>query len=295
MTPSLSQIVLMAIRPKTLGAAIAPVLIGSAMAYSDGSFHLVMAFFCLLGALLIQIGTNLANDYYDFKKGADDADRLGPVRVTQAGYVSPQTMKRAYIGVFALAILSGVPLVWRGGWPIVVLGLVSVAAGILYTYGPFALAYTGLGDLFVVVFFGPVAVGGTYYLQRLTLSPLVLLAGLGPGLIATGLLAVNNLRDIEGDRKVKKRTLAVRFGATFARVEYLLCLLIPALLPVWLVFLTKAHHYALSASLIFLFGFPALRVVWTAHDGQALNQALATTGQLLLLYSVLFSVGWILS
>lgn len=295
MSPSRLQIFLMAIRPKTLGAAVAPVLIGSAMAYRDSGFHAAMAFFCLLGALLIQIGTNLANDYYDFKKGADNAERLGPVRVTQAGFVSPETMKRAYISVFALAVLSGIPLVWRGGWPIVFLGLASVAAGILYTYGPFALAYTGLGDIFVVVFFGPVAVGGTYYLQSLTLSPLVLLAGLGPGLIATGLLAVNNLRDIDGDRKVNKRTLAVRFGVTFARIEYLLCLSIPALLPFVFVFLTKAHHYALFASLVFLFGLPALRTVWTSRDGHQLNQVLATTGQLLLLYGVLFSVGWIIS
>ncbi len=295
MPPSRIQIFLMAIRPKTLGAAVAPVLIGSAMAYRDGGSHAAMAFFCLLGALLIQIGTNLANDYYDFKKGADNAERLGPVRVTQAGFVSPETMKRAYIAAFALAVLAGIPLVWRGGWPIVFLGFASVAAGILYTYGPFALAYTGLGDIFVVVFFGPVAVGGTYYLQCLTLSPLVLLAGLGPGLIATGLLAVNNLRDIDGDRNVNKRTLAVRFGVTFARIEYLLCLLIPALLPFVLVFLTKAHHYALFASLVFLIGLPALRTVWTSRDGQQLNQVLATTGQLLLLYSVLFSVGWILS
>ncbi len=151
MSPSRIQIFLMAIRPKTLGAAVAPVLIGSAMAYRDGGSHAAMAFFCLLGALLIQIGTNLANDYYDFKKGADNAERLGPVRVTQAGFVSPETMKRAYIAVFALAVLAGIPLVWRGGWPIVFLGLASVAAGILYTYGPFALAYTGLGDIFVVV------------------------------------------------------------------------------------------------------------------------------------------------
>ncbi|MCB9640824.1 MAG: 1,4-dihydroxy-2-naphthoate polyprenyltransferase [Myxococcales bacterium] len=295
MSPSRFQIVLLAIRPKTLGAAVAPVLIGTAMAYRDGGLHLFAAAFCLLGALLIQIGTNFANDYYDYKKGADTEERLGPVRVTQAGFVKPETMKRAYIAVFAAAILAGVPLIMRGGWPILVLGLVSVGAGVLYTYGPFALAYTGLGDIFVVIFFGPVAVGGTYYLQTLHLSKLPLLAGLGPGLIATGLLAVNNLRDIDGDSKVNKRTLAVRFGVTFARIEYLLCLLIPALLPVALAFYTRAHFYSIAAALILVIGFPALRLVWTSRDGHKLNEALGTTGKLLLIYSLLFSLGWALS
>jgi 1,4-dihydroxy-2-naphthoate octaprenyltransferase len=286
------EIVLLAIRPKTLGAAIAPVMIGTAMAHRDGVSHALYAGLALLGALLIQIGTNLANDYFDFKKGADTAERLGPLRVTQAGLVSPERMKLAFVGVFGLAILSGIPLVLRGGWPIVIVGLISVFLGMAYTYGRFALAYLGLGDIFVVIFFGPVAVGGTYYVQALRLEGMVLLAGLAPGLIATGLLAINNLRDIEGDRKAGKMTLAARFGASFARIEYLLCFLLPMFLVIGLA-LWEKRLGILAPLAILPLAWPLLRRVFTTTDPRLLNDALATTGKLLLLYSLLFSLGWL--
>lgn len=284
----------MAIRPKTLGAAIAPVLMGVALAWGGGVFYLPAALFCGLGALLIQIGTNLANDYFDFLKGADNEKRLGPVRVTQAGLVTPATMKWAFISVFGLAVLAGLPLMLRGGWPIVVIGVLSVASGVLYTSGPYALAYTGLADLFVLIFFGPVAVGGTYYLQTLTISPLILMMGFAPGLIATGLLTVNNLRDIDNDREAHKKTLAVRFGVTFARLEYVLCLFLACALPVVAYLHTGKHPYAIGASLILFLAIPTVKVVFTSREGAVLNRALARTGQLLLLFSIFFSIGWIL-
>ena len=154
---------LIAIRPKTLGAAVAPVLIGTALAISDGMFHLLSCLLCFLASILIQIGTNFSNDYYDFLKGADTTERLGPKRVTQSGLLEPDAVKQLFIIVFGLAVLCGVFLVVRGGWPILLIGLLSIASGILYTGGPFPLAYHGFGDIFVLLFFGPIAVSGTYY------------------------------------------------------------------------------------------------------------------------------------
>lgn len=218
-----------AARPKTLGASLAPILIGASLAYRDGSLSLLMTLTALASALCIQIGTNFCNDYCDFKKGAD-AQRIGPVRATQAGLIAPETMRRAAIVTFALAVALGAILVARGGVPIVIIGLLSVAFGALYTAGPFPLAYIGLGDLFVLIFFGPVAVAGTYYVNALSWSPHALLLGLIPGLLAVGILVVNNLRDYESDCLAKKRTLVVFFGERFGRFEYLACVAGPAVI-----------------------------------------------------------------
>ncbi len=285
---------LMASRPKTLFAAAAPVVIGTAMALDIGGIHWPSALAALVGALLIQIGTNFANDYSDFKSGADRGERLGPTRVTQAGLVTPSQMKFATALVFALALLVGAYLVYRGGWPIVVIGLTSILFGILYTAGPYPLGYNGLGDLFVLIYFGPVAVGGTYYVQTLQVTPAVLIAGLPPGLFSVGILTINNLRDIDNDRRAGKRTLAARFGRTFARTEYAAVILIALLVPVVLVLMTGAHYWSLAAALTLLPAIPAFRTAWRATDGPSLNNLLATTGKLLLLYSVVFSVGWLL-
>ena len=208
---------IMASRPKTLWAAIAPVIIGTAMAYGEQQGHLLSAILATLAAVFIQIGTNFANDYFDYFKGADEEDRLGPTRVTQAGLVKPETMKRATILVFSLAVLAGSYLMWRGGWPIITIGVLSILFGILYTAGPYPLGYNGLGDIFVLIFFGVVAVGGTYYVQTLEIDYLVILAGLSPGLFSMAILTVNNLRDVKSDFKAGKLTLAVRFGENFAR------------------------------------------------------------------------------
>lgn len=293
MTRSPVDIWVLAARPKTLAAAAAPVLIGIAMAHAAGGFHLWSALAALTGALLIQIGTNFANDYYDHKKGTDTEDRLGPLRVTQAGLVAPATMKRATYAVFGLAILVGVHLVWRGGWPIVVIGLLSVLFGVLYTGGPCPLGYNGLADIFVLIFFGPVAVGGTYYVQTLTIHTPVLLAGLAPGLFSVAILTVNNLRDIDNDRAGGKKTLTVRFGKTFARFEYLTTIVVACLLPVVLHVLYDTSPYPVISAATLLLAIPCVRQVFTVA-GKPLNDTLAATGRLLLIFSVLFSIGWIL-
>ena len=264
------------------------------MAYADGMFHLPSAMAALLAAILIQIGTNFANDYFDYLKGADTAERLGPTRVTQAGLVSPATMKKAFILTFAAAMLLGVYLVWRGGWPIVLIGLVSIMLGIFYTATPFALGYTGAADLFVLIFFGPVAVAGTYYVQALTVSREAVIAGFAPGFISVALLTVNNLRDLEQDRKAGKKTLAVRFGQAFARREYGAALLLACLIPTYLILNANDHYLTLSIWLTLFFALPALKHVYTFQDPRVLNEALAHTGKLLFLFGLLFSFGWIL-
>lgn len=285
---------MMACRPKTLTAAVAPVLIGTAMAYGDGLWHLPTALVCLISALLIQVGTNLANDYYDFKKGTDTADRIGPTRVTQAGLIKPETVRWAFIFVFLLAMAGALILVQRGGWPIAVLGIISILSGIFYTAGPRPLGYIGLGDLFVLIFFGPVAVGGTYFVQTYELNYAIVLAGFGPGLIAMAILAVNNYRDIESDQRSGKKTLAVRFGRTFAQYEYAGAILTAALIPVVIYLLIQDHVAILYSSMVGLFALPGIKTVFSSMEGPQLNQALAYTGKVLLIYSFMFSAGWIL-
>lgn len=212
----------LAFRPKTLTAAVVPVFVGSAlMVLSPQPAQWWITVCALAGALFIQIGTNLVNDAIDFKKGADTEERLGPQRATQSGLLSGKAVMAMAFGSFAAAVAFGAPLVWQGGWVIVAIGLVSIACGYIYTGGPFPLAYRGLGDLFVVLFFGLVAVGGVYYLNSGTYSWAALVAGLQVGFLCTVLIAVNNLRDIEGDSQVGKKTLAVRFGKKFVRFEIL--------------------------------------------------------------------------
>jgi 1,4-dihydroxy-2-naphthoate octaprenyltransferase len=286
---------LLAARPKTLAAGVTPVVIGAALAQADGLLHWPSLICCALGALLIQIGTNYANDYFDFVKGTDTEERIGPKRATQAGLVTPRQMLLATVFVFALAFLPGGYLIYRAGWPLLVIGLVSVACGVLYTGGPYPLGYLGLGDLFVLVFFGPVAVAGTYYVQALHVPPEVIFAGLAPGLFSTAILSVNNLRDADTDVKTGKRTLAVRLGKGFARWEYAVTLflgavVVPVLLCVW----TGGHWPALVALASFAVAIPAIRTVFTSNDGPTLNAMLARTGGLLVLFTLLFSVGWLL-
>lgn len=283
---------IMAARPKTLGAAIAPVLIGTAMAVEAGGFHGPSALLALLGAVLIQIGVNVHNDYMDFVKGTDTEDRVGPTRVTQAGLVAPETMRRATVVIFGLAVLAGAYLIFRGGWPILLIGVLSIASALLYTAGPFSLSETGLADLFVLIFFGPVAVGGTYYVQALDITPVVIAAGFAPGLLAVGILLVNNIRDIESDRAAGKKTLPVRFGRRFGVGLYAFCLVASGLLPVVLYGWQGAHPWAMMAVVIVPMGVPLIRKLAAEADPATLNPLLAATGRLLVLYAVLFSVGW---
>ena len=284
----------MAFRPKTLTAAVAPVMIGTAMAYGDGIQHFPSAFLCLFAALTIQIGTNLANDYFDFMKGTDTEDRIGPTRVTQAGLVKPETVRLSFIIAFTLSALICVLLVMRAGWPIALIGIVSIISGIFYTAGPKPLGYIGLGDIFVLIFFGPVAVAGTYYVQSYEMNTAVILAGISPGLISTAILVVNNLRDMDSDSQTGKCTLVVRFGKSFAYTEYLTALIIASLMPILIYGLIEDHLPILASSVIMLFSIPSIKTILTQSDGPSLNKSLAYTGKLLLIYSVLFSMGWIL-
>ncbi len=287
------QIWMLASRPKTLPAAAAPVIVGAAVAFSEGVFKPGPALAALLGALLIQIGANFANDVFDYKKGADAGERLGPLRVTQAGLLSPgQVMGGIWIA-FALAALVGVYLVIVGGWPIVAIGLLSIAAGIAYTGGPYPLGYNGLGDIFVFIFFGLAAVCGTYYVQAGTLGAAAIWASIPIGLLATAILVVNNLRDIETDRQAGKRTLAVRLGRRGAQIEYVLLTAISYLVPLLMWLLDAASTGVMLSWLSLLMLPPLLRLIFNER-GKILNQALAKTAQLELVFAVLFSVGIIL-
>jgi 1,4-dihydroxy-2-naphthoate octaprenyltransferase len=296
----------MAARPQTLPAGAAPVVLGVGLAVADGVFAPLPAVAALVGALLIQVGTNFANDYFDARKGTDTADREGFTRVTAGGLIEPAQVRRATAVTFGLALLVGTALVYVGGLPVVVIGLTSIAAGILYTGGPYPYGYYGLGDLFVFVFFGLVAVTGTYYVQAVTTveaGPLPLgvpagtvavdavLAGAAAGALATGILVVNNVRDLETDRRAGKRTLAVILGYRLSRVEYVgLLVLAYAVPPV--VLLRGSHPLVLAPLATVPLAAVVARTVLTRTDGDALNPALERTGQLLALYALLFALGF---
>ncbi len=284
----------LAIRPKTLPAAIAPVLTGTAMALGDGIADLPTALFCLLAAVTLQVGTNLANDYYDHKKGVDTTQRIGPIRVTQAGLIASESVRAAFIAVFILAAFICVGLVVRAGWPIAVIGILAILSGIFYTAGPSPLGYRGWGDILVFIFFGPVAVAGTYYVQSLELNTAIIFAGFGPGLLSVAILTINNLRDMDSDRKSGKNTLAVRFGRSFALSEYLVCVLGAMFVPIFIYVFIEDHLAILGSTIVSLIAIPTIKTVLIATDGPSLNAALASTAQLLLIYSILFSIGWIL-
>jgi 1,4-dihydroxy-2-naphthoate octaprenyltransferase len=280
---------ILAARPKTLLAAFAPVSIGATLALSDGQFQLWPLLGALLCAISVQIGTNFCNDYCDFFQGADTEDRKGPTRAVQAGLISPRAMLVATILMFTITGLASWLLYLRAGWPFLVLGVFSISFGVLYTAGRFSLAYLGIADPFVLIFFGPVAVAGTYYVQALQFDWSTVIAGLAPGLIATGLLVVNNLRDIDEDRQANKRTLAVRFGAAFSRYQYTACIVLAAIVPV--VFgAMKNNWWPSLASLVILPSAIVISKVWR-NDGVALRPCLGMTAGLLLLYTVLFCVG----
>lgn len=291
-SPNSFQVWLLAARPKTLPAAAVPVIVGTGVAISEGQFRWGPALAALLGALLIQIGTNLANDVFDYKKGADTTARLGPLRVTQAGLLRPGQVMAGMWLIFGLASLVGLYLVAIGGWPIVVIGLLSITAGIAYTGGPFPLGYHGLGDLFVFIFFGLVAVCGTYYVQADTVSLAALWAAVPVGLLATAILVVNNLRDIETDRAAGKKTLAVRLGARGAQMEYMLLVGGAYLIPLLMWLTGVSEPWALLTWLSIPMAMAQIRLVRT-ETGRPLNQALAGTARLELIYGILLAVGLI--
>ncbi|MFC1997113.1 1,4-dihydroxy-2-naphthoate polyprenyltransferase [Chloroflexota bacterium] len=289
---SRAKIWFLAIRPKTLPAAAAPVIVGASLAFVEGGFRFDLALVCLLVALLLQIGSNLANDVFDFEKGADLGERYGPTRVTQAGMMTPGEVKYGMIVIFGLSAILGMYLILVGGWPILILGVAAILSAIAYTGGPFPFGYHGLGDLFVFIFFGLAAVAGTYYVQLLTISLPVWGMAIAMGLLTVAILVVNNLRDIESDRQVNKRTLAVRFGKQFARMEYIICVIGAYIIPVAL---WGAEKLPLLSLLIF-FTIPiSLRLIQNIinDSDRELNKTLAGTGQLELIYALCFSIGLI--
>ena len=285
---------LLAFRPKTLPAAIAPVIIGLSYAYHLGIIKPFIAFCTLFASILIQIGTNLANDVYDFEKGTDTEERLGPKRVTQAGLLTPQQVKKAMIFTFLFALLIGCYLAWIGGWPIVIIGSFAIISGIAYTGGPFPLGYNGLGDFFVFIFFGIVAVPGTFYLQGGELfDSFAIILGIVMGLMADCILIVNNIRDADNDIKTGKRTLAVIFGKKASKIQYSIFAIIPYLFPFW------TFHHALPklAFFIVLFSLPiCLRNIFDIwkKSGASLNVVLANTARLQFVYAILLAIGFLI-
>jgi 1,4-dihydroxy-2-naphthoate octaprenyltransferase len=278
----------LAARPKTLPAAVAPVIVGIAVAWNAGGFAPGPALACVLAALLLQIGANIANDYFDYFKGADAGERLGPLRVTQAGLATPAEVRAAMIVVFGLAALVGLYLAWAGGWAVIIIGLASIVAAVAYTGGPFPFGYYGLGDVFAFLFFGPVAVCGTVYVQMQSVPALAVWLSLPIGFLVAAILVVNNLRDIESDRKVGKRTLAVRLGAKATQWEYVLLLVAAYLIPLILLPMNGPWLLLSWGSLLLVPGL--LRTIFT-QVGRPLNAALAGTGRLTLVYGVLLAAG----
>jgi 1,4-dihydroxy-2-naphthoate octaprenyltransferase len=289
---STRQAWLLAIRPKTLPAALGPVAVGTAAALGDGRFALLPALAALAGALLLQVGSNLANDYFDFHKGADNEERLGPTRVTAAGLLTPAKVRTGMMVVFGLAALVGVYLVYVGGWPILLLGGSAIVAAILYTGGPFPYGYYGLGELFVFVYFGLAAVAGTYYVQALGVTPTVWLAAVPVGLLITAILVVNNHRDRTTDAKAGKRTLAVLLGERGTQVEYAAMLLVAYIVPV---LMTSMHSLWILLPLVSSPLAVSLVRDMATLEGRALNKTLAGTARLSLIFSLLLAAGLIAS
>lgn len=284
----------LAIRPKTLPAAVCPVLVGSALAAQAHGFQAIPALLCLLFALLIQIGTNFANDYYDFVKGADTGERQGPKRMTASGLISLKSMRRMTAVVFFAAFCVGLALVPYGGWWLLGVGVASIGLGYGYTAGPFPLAYLGLGEIFVMIFFGWVAVGCTYLVQTGGINAVVLLAGTAVGALSTNLLVINNHRDVETDIKANKRTLAVRFGRGFSALEYRSWFALSLVCAVLMAGLVKSFWLLLPLAVLPL-GLRLCRMIGKPQTGPVHIRMLGQTSAVMVLYSLLLSIGLFLS
>ena len=281
---------IIAARPKTLTAAIAPVILGSSLAFQEGYFNLLIFIIIIITAMLIQIGTNFVNDLFDYISGTDNDDRLGPDRALQKGLLTKSEMDSAIFFVFTAATALGFYLALIGGWPIVIIGSLSILFGFLYTSGPYPLAYNGLGDIFVFIFFGLVSVSGTYYLYTGIFSIEAIVLGIAIGSISTGILVINNLRDIDNDRKFGKNTLAVLLGKKLTKAEYVLLMFIAYIIPVYISYVLGNK----SSIYIVYFTLPiAIRLILEVFfkQGLDLNKTLEGTAKLLLLYALLFSFG----
>jgi 1,4-dihydroxy-2-naphthoate octaprenyltransferase len=294
---SAARIWLMAARPRTLPAAVAPVLVGTALAATEDTFHVLVFVAAMVGALFIQVGTNLSNDYSDARRGADAEDRLGPVRVTAGGLVPPRQVLIATYVAFGIAVLAGIYLIAVAGWQLLVIGVASILAGVLYTGGPRPYGYEGLGELFVFLFFGIVAVAGSYFAQVQKVEWEAFALAVPVGLLASAILVVNNVRDLETDRRAGKRTLAVRLGRTRTRglygaMVYVAFLSVPV---IWLAGSDAIGPWVMLSWLALPLAVPIVRIVRNRTDGPSLNGALARTGRLQLAFCVLLSAGLLAS
>ena len=282
---------ILASRPATLPVAVAPVLVGGAVTHATSLLRPLPFAAAMLGALLIQIGTNFANDVFDFEKGADDASRIGPPRAVQSGLLSPRSVRSGMTMAFGLATLVGVYLAFVGGWPIVAIGVASILSGVAYTGGPYPLGYNGLGDVFVFVFFGIVAVTGTTLVAGGSVPPMAWLAALPVGALATAVLVVNNVRDHKTDVRANKRTLVVRFGRRFGLVEYALLLIVAFTIPAVLYGLRLTSPWVLLSLVTVPRGLRLFSTLVTQEDGPELNQCLAGTAKLMLAHSLFVAIG----
>jgi len=281
-------------RPKTLPAAAAPVAVGSAMAWVSGGFNLFPAIAALIGALLLQIAVNMANDYFDCVKGVDTEERLGPQRASASGLISLSKMKIAIFITITLAVIDGIYLAVVGGIPIIAIGIFSILSLLAYSGGPYPLASHGLGDLFVFIFFGLVAVCGTYYVQTLSLNWMVVAGSLPSAMHITAILVVNNFRDRQTDEKSGKRTLAVKIGEKATRIEYLLLLLLPYSIPLLFILQGAGNRFLILPFLSLPLTGPLIGQINGKYTGSELNKTLAGTAKLSLIFSILFSAGLVL-
>lgn len=281
-------------RPKTLAAAFTPVCVGAAIAYHHQLLEWDATLVALACAFLIQIGTNFANDYFDFKKGADTDERIGFQRATSSGLVTPKQMLNATIYAMSLAFLLGLYLVWVGGWTVLVIGLLSLLFGILYTGGPYPLGYNGLGDIFVFVFFGIVAVMTTYYVNALSWSEETFWASLAIGALCTNILVINNLRDVEQDKVAGKRTLGVLFGDITLKWEYTLMALLAFAIPPHFYFQLSYSAYIFIPFISLPLIIKLVRTVWVEEDKKELNPVLEQTAKYMAIFGILFSIGIVL-
>lgn len=293
-TPSKARAWFLASRPRTLPAAAVPVVVGTGVAAQLGQVAWGPALAALGGALAIQVGTNFANDVFDFEQGADGEDRIGPTRAVAAGWLSPAEMKVGMVGAFAVATAFGAYLVSIAGWPIVAIGVASILSGVFYTATRRSIGYLGLGDLFVLIFFGFVAVGGTTLVQVGAWPPLALWAGAPVGAWATNIIVVNNLRDRRSDARAHKRTLAVRFGRGFCLAEYAFLAFVSYAVPV-LLYVRWDLEIAVLSPLITLPLAVRLFVQLAQTDGPALNPFLGRTAQMMMIHGLFFAAGLVLA
>ncbi len=290
----IARIWIQAARPKTLLASLAPIQLGLAIASSEVPIQWPLAGLTLLSALTLQVGTNFVNDLVDHLNGSDTKARVGPLRAMQSGLISVRQMQLGIILVYGICVAAGLFLTLQSGNLILIIGVLGIAMGVVYTLGTSVLSLYGLSDFMVIIFFGSLAVAGTVYIQTGDVQPSALVAGIAPGLLSTAILTVNNVRDIVQDTRAGRRTWVVRFGLRFGRWEYLLCLVGAALIPLSLYLLGGgAGLPSLSATAIMILSIPLVRQIWT-WQGKLLNRTLGFTAGLLMLHSVAFSLGWLM-